>query len=199
MCPKLSQKVYNYQRFSKWTLKTLVKDELYFSDPSSFNDPFDCNPTVISDSEIDTLRRILESLICRRVKSETIASLNRANLKGEKSTKYAEKVGQQAAQNELQNIKYNATNPDYEGSDNENECLLLIQSIERELLKRYDRGVCCFSTSFKNPLLWSHYGDKHNGICIGYNLERNPLPIIEKVEYRRNRVITTSLIEKSDS
>ena len=59
MYPKLPQKVYRYQSFSKWTLQTLVHDKLYFSDPSSFNDPFDCKPTVRSDSDREILRRIL--------------------------------------------------------------------------------------------------------------------------------------------
>lgn len=30
-----------------------------------------------------------------------------------------------------------------------------------------NRGVLCFSRGWHNPLLWSHYGDKHRGICLG--------------------------------
>jgi len=197
MCPKLPKKVYRYQCFSKWTLQALVHDKLYFSDPSSFNDPFDCKPTVRSDADRDILRKILKNLIIRRVESETTASLSKAKLNGEKSNQYAERIGKQAAQNEILNLEYHATNPDYEGSTYENECWLLTNEIERELLKRYDRGICCFSTSFKNPLLWSHYGEQHNGICIGYNIERKPVPVLQKVQYGGNRIINTSLIEKA--
>src|SRR5262245_59683864 len=31
-------------------------------------------------------------------------------------------------------------------------------------------GVICFSQSSANPLLWSHYGDRHRGMCLGFDL-----------------------------
>lgn len=32
-------------------------------------------------------------------------------------------------------------------------------------------GLLCFSESWNNPVLWSHYGDKHKGICLGFDVE----------------------------
>ena len=29
-------------------------------------------------------------------------------------------------------------------------------------------GVCCFSRRWKSVAMWSHYADKHQGICLGY-------------------------------
>ena len=34
-------------------------------------------------------------------------------------------------------------------------------------------GISCFSGGYKNVLMWSHYADKHKGICIGFNLKTN--------------------------
>lgn len=31
-------------------------------------------------------------------------------------------------------------------------------------------GMICFSASWQNPLMWSHYGDKHKGICLGFEV-----------------------------
>lgn len=31
-------------------------------------------------------------------------------------------------------------------------------------------GVTCFSKSFKKTLMWSHYANKHSGICLGFNI-----------------------------
>jgi hypothetical protein len=31
-------------------------------------------------------------------------------------------------------------------------------------------GPLCFSKKWKNPVLWSHYGDKHKGICLGFDI-----------------------------
>ncbi len=30
-------------------------------------------------------------------------------------------------------------------------------------------GICCFSERWDAILMWSHYADKHRGICLGYN------------------------------
>ena len=31
-------------------------------------------------------------------------------------------------------------------------------------------GVICLSEKWNNPLLWSHYADKHKGICLGFDV-----------------------------
>jgi hypothetical protein len=36
--------------------------------------------------------------------------------------------------------------------------------------KKKDFKVCCFSEISDDVLMWSHYADKHKGICIGFNL-----------------------------
>jgi len=33
-----------------------------------------------------------------------------------------------------------------------------------------NRGVLCFSRTWHNPLLWSHYADKHRGMCLGFDV-----------------------------
>lgn len=35
-------------------------------------------------------------------------------------------------------------------------------------------GVCCFTQTSLNPLMWSHYSQDHTGICIGYDLSKIP-------------------------
>ncbi|MDQ3773273.1 MAG: DUF2971 domain-containing protein [Pseudomonadota bacterium] len=32
-------------------------------------------------------------------------------------------------------------------------------------------GVLCFSRSWANPVLWSHYADKHKGIALGFEVQ----------------------------
>lgn len=31
-------------------------------------------------------------------------------------------------------------------------------------------GVLCFSKTWNNPVLWSHYADKHRGLCFGFDI-----------------------------
>jgi hypothetical protein len=33
-----------------------------------------------------------------------------------------------------------------------------------------ENGVLCFSQDWCNPVLWSHYGEKHRGICLGFDV-----------------------------
>lgn len=197
MLSKLSEKIYRYQRFSEPSLDALCNDQLYFSDPSAFNDPLDCKPSVERDTDKETLRLILTSLIGRRVEQEVLASLKAAKLGGDKVIAHAKKQAQQAIDNELRNIAYHATNPEYEIGTEEAEGRLLTYEIQSELLKQNNRGVCCLSAEYDNPLLWSHYGDQHHGFCVGYSLNRNPKPIIHEVLYGGIRTVKTSLIAQA--
>lgn len=191
------KKIYRYQRISEWTIENLCHDDLHFSSPASFNDPFDCKPTIVADSDKPTLREILYKLVSNRVEAEAIDSLKKAKLNGENTVKHAKKLGHEAAINELNYAEYYATDPEYECGVEEAEVHILTYKIQDELLQRYDRGICCFSTTYSNPLLWSHYADQHNGICIGYNLDRLPKPILHKVEYGGNRMVNTSVVAKA--
>jgi hypothetical protein len=192
-------KVYRYRRMDAMTIELLCHDTLHFADPTKFNDPFDCNPTVTSDSGADALRGILAELIKRRIAAEILAALGNARIQGRKAEAeaHADLSGKQAAQQELENISYNPTAPYYECSEEDAERLLLVSEIQREILMRYNRGVCCFSAVMDNPLLWSHYADEHKGVCIGYGLARVPAPKLHKVVYGGSRCVKTSLIARA--
>jgi hypothetical protein len=49
-----------------------------------------------------------------------------------------------------------------------------------------NRGLLCFSASWKNPVIWAHYSDKHKGLCLGFeipDLRSDPLSQAGKVDY----------------
>lgn len=197
MSISIPEKIYRYQQFNARSLDALCHDQLYFSDPSNFNDPLDCKPSVKRDSDKKTLQAILRSFVGKRVEAEVLNSLKAAKVDGDRSVAHAKKQGEQEADNEIKNIAYHATNPEYEDGVEEAECQLLTYGIQAELLKQSNRGVCCLSEEYNNPLLWSHYGDQHNGFCVGYSLNRNPAPRLNKVDYGGERTIKTSVIADS--
>lgn len=53
-------------------------------------------------------------------------------------------------------------------------------------------AVCSFSLDLENPLLWSHYGDEHRGLCLTYEFpetflnDKNKIIGIDRVEYDEN-------------
>ncbi|MCR9365461.1 DUF2971 domain-containing protein [Vibrio antiquarius] len=194
------QKVYRYRNFSELTLDSLCLDKLYFANPSSFNDPMDCQPTVISDSSKQELQAILYELVKRRVSSEALSSLKKAKYNKDDAKDYSIQLANNTASKALADIAYYATNPDYEESNisvEDAECWILTCDIQTELLKQYDKGVCCFSSTPDSSLLWSHYGDQHRGLCIGYSLKRKPIPTLHKVDYSDDRCLHTSLIARA--
>lgn len=47
------------------------------------------------------------------------------------------------------------------------------------------RGVICFSTHWQSPVMWAHYGNKHYGICLGFDV---PDELTMKVNYEPHRL-----------
>jgi Protein of unknown function (DUF2971) len=46
------------------------------------------------------------------------------------------------------------------------------------------RGMLCFSSRWTNPVMWSHYADRHRGLCLGFEI---PGSLVEKVKYVSHR------------
>jgi hypothetical protein len=44
-----------------------------------------------------------------------------------------------------------------------------LRGFKAEMVERF--GMICFSKHWRNPLLWSHYADKHRGICLGFDVD----------------------------
>jgi hypothetical protein len=65
---------------------------------------------------------------------------------------------------------------------------LLAETVS-EFKKTYDRhaGLLCFSSDWLSPVLWSHYADRHKGICLGFDV---PIELLEKVKYEHERIAT---------
>lgn len=49
-----------------------------------------------------------------------------------------------------------------------------------------NRGLMCFSKGWQNPVQWSHYADKHKGLCLGFDV---PDEYLGEVNYSRSRLI----------
>lgn len=63
-----------------------------------------------------------------------------------------------------------------------------IRKIVRDFKSTYDAhtGLLCFSSDWTNPVLWSHYGSKHSGICLGFDLAKN---LVQEVLYQDDRLL----------
>jgi hypothetical protein len=64
----------------------------------------------------------------------------------------------------------------------------------RKLVRRFKAahnsrtGLLCFSANWTNPVLWSHYANRHEGICLGFDLKSGR---VQRVEYEDERLLET--------
>ena len=186
------ERIYKYRSFSNLTIEMLVEDQLFYADPSTFNDPLDTRPTLKADVDAVVLQEILRTFVERRTTAELQAAAKTIRYRGPKTFEHILKLGRQQAEKMLQEVAYNATNPDYE-MDNP-DVFLLRHYVERELLRQYEKGIVSLSERWQSPLMWSHYGDQHRGLCVGYSVPANVEDELRKVNYGGGRLVLASAV-----
>lgn len=184
-------RVYKYRAFSHHTLDMLVEDRLYFADPRTFNDPLDTKPRLDPDIDNSALERVLELLVVQRLDAEMEAAAKTIRSKGPKTLEHIARQSQRAFKRLLEDLRYHATNPEITVADPLK--LLLAAEVEAELLRRYDKGIVALGERADCPLMWSHYGDQHKGICIGYSIPADAA--VHRVRYDAEPLVRASLVE----
>ncbi|MDF7824875.1 DUF2971 domain-containing protein [Pontiellaceae bacterium B12227] len=118
-------------------LQTLFNNELWFSSPQKFNDPFDCHFHVQDKFSRETFEKFAG---------------NTSKLSGKDASSDIAMFNSLAGQDES----------------------VSISGLMEQLQHHIDaHGICCFSKLWNSILMWSHYADKHTGICIGYDDTRD--------------------------
>jgi hypothetical protein len=191
---QMPRRLYKYRKFSNLVLDMLINDVVYFSDPTSFNDPLDTNPTLKTDVGADALIEILGKLYKKRIHSKMSDAAKTIRRRGPKTHDHIEKLSRKDTDEFLARVRYNATNPDIEAPDP--EAFLFGQYVQDELLRRYSKGVFSLAERCDCPLMWSHYGDQHNGICVGYSVPPAAADHTHKVKYGGSREVEASLVER---
>lgn len=147
-----------------------IDDTIYFSSPNYFNDPFDCGLDLRFKKKS---RRYIKSHLINMLSNEN-PDLNNYQLN--KAVEFIDK-------------HFEDFNP-----DNINTRYSLVQNLNHFISRT---GVCCFSEKKNNILMWSHYANRHKGICIGFNYKKlvdmlihfnvknNVLTYINKVIYKK--------------
>lgn len=189
MKQNIPARLYKYKSFSVDSIDLLVSDSLYFADPITFNDPLDCNPSVLNDIEdVDALNAILRKLVKDNHQRELEKAAEKIKYRGPRTLEKIETLGESEAQKLINNI---AESVDFFG-DLHGESTSY--HIKRYLLKNYAIGVLSLAKNFNCPLMWSHYADQHKGFCIGYDVSVNDSFDIHPVDYNSKRFIRTQQI-----
>ncbi len=131
---------FKYSVIDENTFKVLKNQELYFSHTSEFNDPFDSKTDLIWCGKYEDWNRIF-------FENKNIAEIKRIIDNGVKDGIFEENNG-----------FFLLRQPD-EGFQT------IIEKMQSKMNFPSPR-VCCFSQEKNNILMWSHYANRHKGICL---------------------------------
>jgi hypothetical protein len=59
---------------------------------------------------------------------------------------------------------------------------IALRAFKEEMNTRF--GMLCFSRHWHNPVLWSHYAEKHRGMCLGFEIDPRGM---KPITYLTNR------------
>lgn len=189
---KIPERLYKYRAFSNRTLDALIADQMFFADPGTFNDPLDTRATLDTDIDADALAAILARLVEQRVSAEMNAAAKTIRYSGPKTISHIAAHSRRRAEQVVAEIRYHATNPEYDIEDPAR--FLFGQYVEDELLRRYGKGIVSLAERANCPLMWSHYGDQHKGVCIGYSIPARATGDLHKISYGGSRLIAASAV-----
>ena len=144
--------------------RILTENELYFSAPSQFNDPFDAQIPFLYKEEDLTLANIRKRLSYEVRKNNPDPRIN-DNVVSGIVTSIIEKGG-------------------YTPDEINNRVLEYMDEYKKHINRTWT--ICSFTIHPDNLLMWSHYADSHRSFCVGldtnYVEKINDITIIP-VEY----------------
>jgi hypothetical protein len=151
--------LYKYQAFDDHSLDNLAKSHIWFSKPIHLNDPYDCavRPPIRPASDADWTQVYME--LRSSVKTVSPADADRAYwTNGRPNAQFKDMFLSDWGKN------FGAEQDHF----------------------RNNHGVACFSEENDNLLMWSHYGCKHTGFCIEFDISCEPFRSAFKVSYSKD-------------
>ena len=191
---KRPRRLYKYRSFNGRTLTMLARDDVYFADPTTFNDPLDTQPELSTDVDNDALGSILTRLIEQRISAERYAAAKAIDPGSPETSTIITQYSRRAAEQSVADLR---NHPMHQKLPNgAHEQLSLKRGIRQELLRRYDRGVFSLAERANCPLMWSHYGDEHRGLCMGYSIPDGRTVAVHKIQYGASRLVRASAVAR---
>jgi hypothetical protein len=153
------EKLYHYEEFNPDYLSAMLKDRrIHCSDPAKLNDPWDCKPSFDPKSMYDP-----------EIFSKVMKWYH-AQVQGPPQPDVA-----RALETKL------SAEPDY--------MKLFLDDLSESFHQMiFKRKIYCLTPDAKCSLMWSHYTNKHRGLCFEFStatlMFRNALKVVYKPEYQ---------------
>lgn len=166
------EKIYKYTSL-KSAIKILESNAVALNNPQNYNDPFD---SVIDFDDAD-IEKSISIVVEYYLIQEFLKLLNNKNIKVGFLTKLIMKWDRFGINLKLKlskKNKYYESIPRYAAKKGENSFDELKEMFTNEIIQkvkevRNNALISCFSKRYDSILMWSHYGDKHKGICVEFD------------------------------
>ncbi|AWH86329.1 hypothetical protein HYN59_14970 [Flavobacterium album] len=177
---------YKYFTINQNLFNSLINNELYFSNPRYFNDPFDSLPRYKLCSDIQKLEKFylfIQKHINEKIDIiRNLKDFEKKKLDFESLLEVFLKVlfkFDESYYNEIGNYEYKLieiftfyNNPEYFKEAFKVNSIELQNKMYADYAFLYidinKFGVACGSTTQTCPVMWGHYGNNHTGICLKF-------------------------------
>jgi hypothetical protein len=152
-------RLYKYRTFNEYLFSTLEKGEVYFAEPSEFNDPFDTDSSIELGPEfyLNPLQ-YLEPVFKNIQEDDPVLAQD-----------FREGVKQEFGKGNIQGIKDTVLRYLRGNDGTKNEHAI---------------GIFCLSKSFANMAQWAYYALNHSGLCLEFNATKAPFNMKDEVVYK---------------
>lgn len=175
--------LYKYRPDSNFTESIFKEKKVWFAEPSTLNDPSDCK---IAEFEEDYKKAVRETQISNQLQG-FVMSMDGffGELPSPLSADQKKRVMDDFKKANTLEDKFEIANAAMKlhGTNGFSKAEDLIDSIDKQIQQA---GIFCLSESCVEVLMWSHYGEKHQGICLGFQDADKSLldnQLCHKVEY----------------
>ncbi len=152
--------LFHYQPFNSEYLEALlIGNQVKLSNPKKFNDPWDCKHKFSKSilNNSKTYSSHVEYFVGLRQKA---IGITEAELAQERIKLQTDRVYMERFIDEISQATFDAVTEQYR--------------------------IYCLSKTPYNPLMWSHYSDKHQGVCLCFNVKSPIFSSALEVNYQKN-------------
>jgi len=156
---------------SERTLQIIQEGKIWMATPSSFNDPFDCQPSILRNIETDqrNLARIVGNYL-KKIKNALRTGASLADREFQpiphRTLVALRRVLESRRTNEQ---KYQALKRHFVVPP---DATTVFESLKESLARI---GVLSLSANPTAMLMWAHYASQHTGICLGFERSEGSL------------------------
>ena len=163
-------KLYKYCPIGVYSLRAISEAEVHHTSPRLFNDPLDCNPTIQIDISDKQLVALVRTMMRPRTTEDQFSDWMKSL-----QPSWDPEEGDWTPEQVKESIR-----------------VQIVAQIKGLLSQEFgQKGVLSLCREWNEPLLWSHYGDQHRGICIEYDTSKWPVKTLGPVNYSASRSIRT--------